>query len=180
MLQPTADLAFAGDGSFLCGEWCSFCKAKYDCRARAEANLNLARYEFKVPPLLRDEEVVEFLARIVGLVSWASDIKEYALQQAVNGKEWAGWKLIEGRSNRRYTDETAVANTVSHAVFDPYERSVRGVTAMQKLLGKPRCDELLAAYIDKPQGKPTLVPVSDKRPAMTTAMNDFMEENKDE
>ena len=70
-----------------------------------------------------------------GLVSWASDIKEYALQQAVNGKEWTGWKLIEGRSNRKYTDETAVANTISQAGFDPYERSVRGVTAMQKLIG---------------------------------------------
>ena len=180
VLKPTADLAFAGDGSFLCGEWCGFCKAKYDCRARAEANLNLARYDFKVPPLLEDKEVEEILARIDGLVSWASEIKEYALQQAINGKEWTSWKLIEGRSNRKYTDETAVANTISQAGFDPYERSVRGVIAMQKLLGKPRFDELLAAYIDKPQGKPTLVPVSDKRPAMTTAKNDFMEENKDE
>jgi hypothetical protein len=180
VLKPAADLAFAGNGNFLCGEWCSFCKAKYDCRARAEANLNLARYDFKVPPLLEDKEVEEILARIDGLVSWASDIKEYALQQAINGKEWTAWKIVEGRSNRRYTDETAVANTVSQAGFDPYERSVRGVTAMQKLLGKPRFDELLAAYIDKPQGKPTLVPVSDKRPAMNTAKNDFMEENKDE
>ena len=173
VLKPTADLAFAGDGSFLCGEWCSFCKAKYDCRARAEANLNLARYDFKVPPLLRDEEVEEILARIDGLVSWASDIKEYALQQAINGKEWTGWKLIEGRSNRRYTDETAVANTVSQAGFDPYERSVRGVTAMQKLLGKARFEELLSTYLEKPQGKPTLVPVSDKRPALSTAAFDF-------
>mgnify|MGYP000847446377 FL=1 len=180
VLKPTADLAFAGDGNFLCGEWCGFCKAKYDCRARAETNLNLARYDFKVPPLLTDEEVEEILARIDGLVSWASDIKEYALQQAINGKEWAGWKLIEGRSNRRYTDETAVANTISQAGFDPYERSVRGVTAMQKLLGKARFEELLSTYLEKPQGKPTLVPVSDKRPAMNTAKNDFMEENKDE
>ena len=179
-LKTTADLASAGDGSFRCGEWCSFCKAKYDCRARAEANLNLARYELKVPPLLRDEEVEEILARIDGLVSWASDIKEYALQQAINGKEWTGWKLIEGRSNRRYTDETAVANTISQAGFDPYERSVRGVTAMQKLLGKSRFEELLSTYLENHQGTPTLVPVSDKRPAMNTAKNDFMEENKDE
>ena len=142
--------------------------------------MDLARFDFKVPPLLEDEEVEEILARIDGLVSWASDIKEYALQQAINGKEWTGWKLIEGRSNRRYTDETAVANTISQAGFDPYERSVRGVTAMQKLLGKARFEELLAAYLEKPQGKPTLVPVSDKRPAMNTAKNDFMEENKDE
>ena len=177
VLKPTADLAFAGDGNFLCGEWCGFCKAKHDCRARANANMELARYDFKLPPLLTDEEVEEILARADDLVSWASDIKEYALQQAISGKEWHGWKLVEGRSNRRYTNETAVAGAVTDAGFDPYEHKVLGVTAMQKLLGKSRFDEILAAYIEKPQGKPTLVPESDKRPAMNTAKNDFMEEN---
>ena len=180
VLKPTADLAFAGKGSFLCGEWCGFCKAKYDCRARAETNLDLARYDFKVPPLLEDEEVEEILARVDDLVAWATDIKEYALQQAISGKSWNAWKLVEGRSNRRYTDEIAVAEVVSHAGFDPYERKVLSVTALQKVLGKPRFDELLSPYIEKPQGKPTLVPASDKRPAMNTAKNDFMEEKKDE
>ena len=177
VLKPTADLAFAGDGNFLCGEWCGFCKAKHDCRARADANMELARYDFKLPPLLTDEEVEEILTRVDDLVTWATDIKEYALQQAISGKEWNGWKLVEGRSNRKYTNETAVANTVSSAGFDPYDHKVLGVTAMQKLLGKSRFDELLAAYIEKPQGKPTLVPESDKRPVMNTAKNDFMEEN---
>ena len=180
VLKPTADLAFAGNGNFLCGEWCGFCKAKYDCRARAETNLDLARYDFKVPPLLEDEEVEEILARVDELVAWAADIKEYALQQAISGKEWTNYKLVEGRSNRRYTDETAVAQVVSQAGFDPYEYKVLSVTALQKLLGKPRFEDLLSPYIEKPQGKPTLVPVSDKRPAMNTAKNDFMEENKDE
>lgn len=177
VLKPTADLAFAGDGNFLCGEWCGFCKAKHDCRARADANLELARYDFKLPPLLTDEEVEEILTQVDDLVAWATDIKEYALQQAISGKEWNGWKLVEGRSNRRYTNETEVADAVSNAGFDPYDHKVLGVTAMQKLLGKSRFDELLAAYIEKPQGKPTLVPESDKRPVMNTAKNDFMEEN---
>lgn len=177
ILKPTADLAFAGDGNFLCGEWCGFCKAKHDCRARADANMELARYDFKLPPLLTNEEVEEILTRVDDLVSWATDIKEYALQQAISGKEWNGWKLVEGRSNRRYTNETAVANTVSSAGYDPYDHKVLGVTAMQKLLGKSRFDELLAPYIEKPQGKPTLVSESDKRPVMNTAKNDFMEEN---
>ena len=177
VLKPTADLAFAGDGNFLCGEWCQFCKAKYNCRARADANLELASYDFKLPPLLTDEEVEEILTRVDDLVAWATDIKEYALQQAISGKEWNGWKLVEGRSNRKYTNETAVANTVSSAGYDPYDHKVLGVTAMQKLLGKSRFDELLAAYIEKPQGKPTLVPESDKRPVINTAKNDFMEEN---
>lgn len=177
VLKPTADLAFAGDGNFLCGEWCGFCKAKHDCRARADANLELARYDFKLPPLLTDEEVEEILTRVDDLVAWATDIKEYALQQAISGKEWNGWKLVEGRSNRKYTNEKTVADTVISAGFDPYDHKVLGVTAMQKLLGKSRFDELLAAYIEKPQGKPTLVLESDKRPVMNTAKNDFMEEN---
>lgn len=177
VLKPTADLAFAGDGNFLCGEWCGFCKAKHDCRARADANMGLARYDFKLPPLLTVEDIEDILSKVDDLVAWAADIKEYALQQAISGKDWTGYKLVEGRSNRRYTNETVAADAVSRAGFDPYERKILGVTAMQKLLGKSRFDELLAAYIEKPQGKPTLVPESDKRPAMNTAKNDFMEEN---
>ena len=175
VLKPTAELAFAGDGNFLCGEWCGFCKAKTDCRARAEANLELARYEFKLPPLLTDKDIEDILAKVDELVSWASDIKEYALRQAISGKEWSGWKLVEGRSNRKYVNDTVVAEVVEHAGYDPYERKVLGVTAMQKLLGKSRFDELLSPYIEKPQGKPALVPESDKRPAMSTAAADFKE-----
>ena len=175
VLKPTAELAFAGDGNYLCGEWCGFCKAKANCRARAEANLALAQYEFKLPPLLTDEDIEDILSKADELVSWASAIKEYALRQAVSGKKWAGWKLVEGRSNRRYINDAVVADVVERAGFDPYERRVLGVTAMQKLLGKSRFDELLNPYIEKPQGKPTLVPESDKRPAMSTAEADFNE-----
>jgi hypothetical protein len=175
VLKPTAELAFAGDGNYLCGEWCGFCKAKADCRARAEANLALAQYEFKLPPLLTDEDIEDILSKADELVSWASDIREYALRQAVSGKKWTGWKLVEGRSNRKYVNETVVADVVERAGFDPYERRVLGVTAMQKLLGKSRFDELLSPYIEKPQGRPTLVPESDKRPAMSTAEADFNE-----
>ena len=175
-LTQKAQLAYEGQGNFSCGEWCRFCKAKAECRERAEANLTLARYEFQSPALLDDEEIADILGKVDALTAWASDVKEYALQQAVSGKEWTGWKLVEGRSNRKYTSEAAVAATVEGAGFDPYERKVLGVTAMQKLLGKTRFEELLAPYIEKPQGKPTLVPESDKRPAMNTAKNDFMEE----
>lgn len=135
---------------------------------------------FKLPPLLEDSEIEVILSHIDELVSWANDIKEYALQQAISGKEWTGWKLVEGRSNRRYTNEDAVSKAVEVAGFDPYEKKLLGITAMQKLLGKSRFEELLAAYIEKPQGKPTLVPESDKRPAMNTAKNDFMEEYDNE
>lgn len=135
VLKPTADLAFAGDGNFLCGEWCGFCKAKHECRARAETNLSLARYDFKLPPLLEDSEIEYILSRADEMVAWASDIKEYALQQAISGNEWTGWKLVEGRSNRKYSNEEAVIQAVTDAGFDPYEK---------KLLASLLCGSVLA------------------------------------
>lgn len=171
-------MAYDGKGEFSCGKWCRFCRAKNICRARAEANLKLAQYDFKLPPELSDTEIEVILSKIDELVSWASGIKEYALQKALSGKEWTGLKLVEGRSVRKYTDGAAVANAVSEAGYDPYEKKLLGITAMQKLLGKARFNEILANYIEKPRGKPTLVPDSDKRPAMkNTAKNDFTEEN---
>lgn len=176
VLVPTAELAFNGDGEYHCGEWCQFCKAKADCRERARANLELARYEFRQPPLLTDEEVESILAQIDDLVSWAEDIKAYALQAAISGKHWSGYKLVEGRATRKYTDERAVAATVMAAGFDPYEKKLLGITAMTSLLGKKTFNDLLSSLIAKPQGKPTLVPESDSRPAMTTIFDDFKEE----
>ena len=171
-----AKLAYEGQGDFHCGEWCRFCKAKAECRERAAANMELARYEFQEPALLNDDEIAEILGKIDELTAWASDIKEYALNQAINGKEWTGWKLVEGRSNRKYINDNAVAKVVEDAGFDPYEHKVLGITAMQKMLGKTKFNELLGDFIEKPQGKPTLVPECDKRPAINTAKNDFMEE----
>ena len=173
VLKPTAELAFKGEGEFHCGEWCQFCKAKADCRERARANLALAAYDFAEPPLLTDEEVEEVLSKVDDLVSWANDIKEYALQAAISGKAWNGWKVVEGRSNRKYTDERLVAAAVIAAGHDPYEQKLLGITEMQKTLGKAKFDEILGRFITKPQGKPTLVPMSDKRPAMNTAASDF-------
>ena len=135
VLVPTAELAFNGTGEYHCGEWCQFCKAKADCRKRAEANMELAKYEFKQPPLLTDEEVEEILGRIDDLISWASDIKDYALRAAISGKQWSGYKLVEGRANRKYKDENAVVAAVTAAGYDPYEHKVLGVTAMTTLLG---------------------------------------------
>ena len=175
-LTQKAQLAYEGQGSFSCGEWCRFCKAKAECRERAEANLALARYEFQTPALLADEEIADILGKVDALTAWASDVKEYALQQAISGTAFPGWKLVEGRSNRKYTSEAAVAAAVEGAGFNPYEKKVLGITAMQKLLGKSRFEELLAPYIEKPQGRPTLVRSSDKRPEWNTAKNDFMEE----
>jgi hypothetical protein len=173
VLKPAAELAYAGDGDYRCGDWCQFCKAKYDCRKRADANMELARHDFKLPPLLEDDEIESILGKVDALVSWATDIKDYCLQSALGGKKWQGYKLVEGRSNRKYVNEEAVAQTVTAAGFDPYEHKVMGITAMEKTLGKAKFLELLGSLVEKPQGKPTLVPEGDKRPAIKTAADDF-------
>ncbi len=174
VLVPVAKLAYKGEGKYKAGEWCQFCKAKTTCRERANANLKLAQSEFALPPLLDDEEIEEVLLKIDGLVAWANDIKDYALQSAISGKKWAGFKLVEGRSVRKYSDEAIVATTVENAGYDPYEKKLAGITEMQKRLGKSKFNELLGSYLVKPAGKPTLVPESDKRPEFNPAKADFM------
>ena len=175
ILSPIAKLAFTGDGEFCAGDHCVFCKVKATCRARADYNMELAKYEFEKPAMLNDEEIASILPMIDSLVSWATDIKEFALQQALSGTVYEGYKVVEGRSNRKYSDETAVARIVQEAGYDPFEKKLLGVTAMQRQLGKKRFQELLGGLLYKPPGKPVLVPTSDSRPEMNTAANDFID-----
>lgn len=179
-VKPKAKMAFAGEGEYLPGEWCLFCKAADKCRARAEANLKLAREEFGLPPLLSDEEVEALLPRLPDMVKWANDLLAYALDAAVNhGKQWEGFKLVEGRAVRKFADEDAVAKAAEENGYrDIYRRSLINLTDMERMMGKKKFQELLGAYIVKPSGKPTLVPVSDKRPALT--INNVKEEFTEE
>ena len=172
-LTYKAKLAYEGSGEFACGDWCRFCKAKAVCRKRAEYNLELAKYDFEMPDTLEDAEIAAILDKADELTAWAADVKEYALRQALSGTEYPGYKVVEGRSNRRYISEESVADAVSQAGYDPYAKKVLGLTEMQKLLGKKKFDELLGGLIEKPQGKPVLVPLSDKRQPINTAQNDF-------
>lgn len=176
VLAPIAKLAYEGLGDFAAGDHCQFCKIKANCRARAEYSMELAKYEFAEAPTLDADEIAAILPQIDSLVSWAEDIKEFALQQALSGVRYPGFKLVEGRSNRKYTDEAAVAQVVSLAGYDPYEKKLLGITAMTKQLGKKKFDELLSGLVAKPQGKPVLAPNSDKRPEYNTAQSDFMED----
>ena len=175
VLAPTAQLAYVGKGEFNAGDHCTFCKVKATCRKRAEYNLELAKYDFEMPATLDDTEIAAILEKVDEMISWGNDIKDYALQQAQSGVHFEGWKIVEGRSNRKYTDENAVADTVKDAGFDPYEKKLLEITAMSTLLGKKKFEELLGGLIYKPPGKPTLVPESDKRPTMNTAKDDFKE-----
>ena len=173
ILRPVAELAYKGEGELNAGSWCRFCKLRSTCRKRAEANLALAQHDFKLPPTLSDEEISVILGKLDDLTSWAADIREYALSAALSGTRFDGWKLVEGRANRRYTDEAAVAQAVISSGHDPYERKLLGITAMERMLGKKQFSTLLDNLVERPQGKPTLVPASDKRPEMTNAKNDF-------
>lgn len=181
ILSPAAQLAAKGEGAFKAGKHCRFCKVKATCRKRAEYNLELARYDFEMPANLEDTEIEVILSKADELAAWCSDIKEYAFQQALNGKQWNDWKLVEGRSVRKYINEDAVAETVKNAGYDPYEHKVLGITAMTRMLGKAKFENLLSSFIEKPTGKPALVPKSDKRPSINKAVqaaDDFKEENE--
>ena len=182
-LKPKAELAFKGEGEYTPGSWCQFCKAAVKCRARAEAKLQLARYEFAMPPLLSDEEIEDILLKLDDLTKWANEITAYAQDAAVNhGKVWRGFKLVESRTNRRYTDEEAVAQAANAAGYhDIYKKSLIPITEMERLMGKKTFAEILGALVEKPKGKPTLVPASDKRPAIvsTGAEQDFTDFKED-
>ena len=176
VLAPTAKLAYEGEGEFAAGPHCQFCKVKATCRKRAEYSMELAKYEFTEAPLLDEAEIAAILPQIDSLVSWAEDIKSFALQQALSGVRYEGYKVVEGRSNRKYSDEGAVAAIVQEAGYDPYEKKLLGITAMTKQLGKKKFDALLKGLVVKPQGKPVLAPATDSRPEFNTAQSDFMEE----
>ncbi|MCD7708668.1 MAG: DUF2800 domain-containing protein [Clostridiales bacterium] len=173
VLAPTAKLAFDGKCEFKAGGHCRFCRVKATCRARAEHSMELARYDFAEPATLSDEEIAEILPRIDELTAWAADVKDFALAQALAGVHYDGFKLVEGRSIRKYVSEEAVADAVSAAGYDPYEQKVLGITAMTSLLGKRKFEEILGDLVHKPPGKPVLVPETDRRPAMNTAADDF-------
>ena len=176
-VKPKAELASAGEGEFCPGSWCQFCRIAPTCRARAEANLQLAKLEFVPPAELSDAEIADVLTRIPQLKTWASDVEAYALSKAVNqGVVFEGFKLVAGRSVRKYTSEKDVAAAAEAAGYrDIWDRKLITLTAMEKLMGKPAFNEILGDLVTKPAGKPTLVPASDKRPALdlVSAATDF-------
>lgn len=172
IVQPAAYNASNGAGETAAGEWCRWCPAKAVCRTRADENLKLAQYDFKEPELLEPEEIGEILKQAEELQKWTADVQAYALQQALDGEHFDGWKLVEGRSVRKYADDLKVAETLQAAGFPEaalYERKLYGITAMEKIVGKKKLTEILGDLIIKPAGKPVLVPDSDKREAINTA-----------
>jgi hypothetical protein len=180
-LKPRAALAFNGEGEFSPGTHCQFCKAKATCKANAEMNLQLASYDFKTPELLTDEEVKDILDRSDLFTNWLKAVNDHALNEAVNNnKKWPGYKLVEGRSNRKYSDESVVASKLLSQGFAEdmiyKKRELFGITDMTKNIGKKQFDLFVTDLLVKPPGKPALVPLEDKRPeynSTESAVNDF-------
>jgi len=176
-VKPKTALAYEGKGEFKCGSWCQFCKARHECKHRANEMLKLEGYKEQNKDLLSNEEIAEILTKIDDLVSWGNDIKEFALSESLKGVHYPGFKLVEGRSNRKYTDENEVIKTLQDNGLDPFdEPKLLSITELTKRIGKAKFIELVDKYVYKPTGKPTLVEESDKRPALNLAKLDFMEE----
>lgn len=178
-VKPRAELAIKGEGEFCAGDHCKFCRAKAVCKARADKNLELAKYEFSNPNILNNLEIADILSKVDELTNWATDVKDYALNKALDGEEFEGFKVVEGRSNRRYTNIDEIVQVLRENnfndpdIFKPSELIT--LTNMEKLVGKKKLNELIGEFIEKPPGKPTLVPITDKRPIFNTAKEDFKE-----
>ncbi|MDO4778532.1 MAG: DUF2800 domain-containing protein [Tissierellia bacterium] len=169
-----SELAWNGEGEFNAGSHCKFCRAGAKCRARAEENVKLAGFTKTLPAELSNEEVGKYLLMAQDIQAWVKDLEEYALTESLAGREVKGWKAVEGRSNRKIVDEEGLAKELIYAGFDEVmiykPRQLDTITNLEKLCGKKAFMDISAGLIDKPQGKPTLVKSSDKRPAVTNAV----------
>ena len=181
VIKPGAQLALSEDAPVHAGDWCQFCPARYDCKERARDAMELQKYLGQM--VLSPEEIAEILGKIDRLTKFAEDIKDSALTKALDGEEIPGWKVVEGRSIRKYVgSEEEIVRQCEGAGYDQallYERKLLTITNMEKLMGKKQFAEVLGAYVEKPEGKPTLAPESDKRPAITnnSAAEDFADED---
>lgn len=163
---PIALKAFNGQGEFVSGEHCRFCKAKSVCRARANNNTALEDFKMQVPPILSNDEVGDLIKRGKHLAKWVSDLEDYALSELLKGEEVAGWKAVHGRATRKFTDidkafEIVKQNGTPESLL--YERKPLTLTALESLIGKKDFTALLGDYVQMPPGKPTLADISDKR-----------------
>lgn len=184
-IKPIAQRAFRGEGDCTPCDYCNFCKARHTCRALSNTCLDtFYKNGGKLNQLLTDSEVSDILAMKDLITKWIKGVYDFAYEKALSGeKQWPGYKLVEGTSRRTITDPEAAAKTLldngykEEDIFKP--RELEGITNLQKVLGKKGVAKYLEAYIDKPEGKPTLVPDSDKRPAINTVetmMNEFDDE----
>ncbi|MEE0229852.1 MAG: DUF2800 domain-containing protein, partial [Peptococcaceae bacterium] len=174
-VSPIAKLAYNGQGDQKAGEWCRWCKIKATCKARAEKQGQTVAMMAEAE--LNDEQICQILTASAEIKAWLSDVEANIVQRLSDGGSLTGWKLIEGRSNRKIKEPEALADKLlncgvdaSH-IYKPQE--LQSPTVLEKAVGEARFNELCGEYVYKPQGKATLVPESDKRPALGSVENDF-------
>ena len=170
VVKPAAAKAYKGEGVQKVGDWCRFCKVKAMCATLAAHNVKLAKHDFKDPHLLSEDQIMEVYKQIPMLTDWASSVGDYVLDQALKGKNWPGYKVVEGRSQRKWSDENAIKKILAEEGFtqeDYIKMSLEGLGKIDKLIkGNPDLIERINKYVIKPPGKPTLADMKDKRPAM--------------
>lgn len=171
-LAPRAQMAFKGEGELVAGDHCKFCAVKNRCHKLYEQQMEIAKHEFQEPTMLSDEDIVDILERAPHFIEWINSITSYAQDMAVNhNKVWPGYKLVEGVSRRKWSDEDQATQAIfarcpelsEDQIFDT---KLKSITNIEKLIGKKRFAEILSDVTIKPEGKPTLVPMTDKRPAL--------------
>lgn len=169
VLQPAAELAWKGEGVYHPGGHCRFCKAYPSCRAWQKQYGPLAGFEpYPEPATLSDEELGEWLQKLEGLAAYAKDLEEYAQQALLDGRSLPGWKLVQGRSTRKWTDQDAAFQQMEHDGIDEamlYTRTPISLTAAEKMIGKKKFAETMSAFITRAPGAPKLATASDPRPA---------------
>ena len=176
-IKPIAELAYEGKGEFKAGDHCRFCRAAVQCKALADYNLEIAKLEFRDADLLTDDEVSSVLERVDGLVRYAEKIKTFALAEALKGHKWPGFKVVAGRSNRRITDAVKAVKLLRGAgyaddvIYEPLE--MQTITDLEKTITKKKFGEILGSVVEKPPGKPTLVPADDERPEYDPVQSEF-------
>jgi hypothetical protein len=186
VVKPQAQKAFNGEGDFVPGEHCRFCKVKPTCRALANYKSEIAHLDFELPDTLTNEEVAEILTKADIYINWLNSVKDYALSQAIKGSVYPGYKIVEGRSNRIITDQDKVEALLIKKGFDYKEfltePKLKGIGELEKLLGKAKFETLLSKYVLKPKGAPALVRVTDNRHGINShehAVDDFKHLNFD-
>lgn len=182
VLTPTAKKAIKGEGEQVAGDWCQFCKVKCQCKAlakRCTEDFDALQESGTTAELMTNDDIARLLPKLSDIKKWAEAVGEYALDRALKGDKFPGYKLVEGRSIRKIIDEEAAASKLTAEGFDAdnlYKpRTLKGITDLEGIVGKKNLATLLDGILVKPQGKPALVPESDKRPPLNSnsAESDF-------
>ena len=169
-VKELASIAIKGEGDYKPGDWCKFCRARRQCRARADKNIELAFDVDKKPPLISNDEVGDYLRKGEDVAKWLSELQDYALAECLAGKEINGYKAVEGRGSRTWTDMDAAFAAIIEDGTDEamlYERRPMSLAQVEKLMGKAHFADVAGEFVVKNPGKPTLVPSTDKREAIT-------------